>query len=101
MNKSLLPRTALACALGLALAACAATPDAGPATASASASAVAVAQVGTAQPVRTQQGLIQGAPGKVAGVTVFKNIPFAAPPVGELRWRQPQPAVAWEGVRDG
>jgi para-nitrobenzyl esterase len=54
-----------------------------------------------AGPVQTQQGLIQGAPGKVQGVTVFKNIPFAAAPVGDLRWRQPAPPAAWEGVRDG
>ncbi|MGC1271152.1 MAG: carboxylesterase family protein, partial [Croceibacterium sp.] len=52
-------------------------------------------------PVRTQQGLIQGAPGKVAGITVFKGIPFAAPPVGNLRWAQPQAPLAWQGVRDG
>src|SRR3990170_4006361 len=65
-------------------------------------SSLASAQaVGTAAPVRTQQGQIQGAPGKVEGVTVFKNIPFAAPPVGELRFAQPQPPAAWQGVRDG
>ncbi|HEY6817509.1 MAG TPA: carboxylesterase family protein [Croceibacterium sp.] len=57
--------------------------------------------VGTAEPVRTQQGLIKGAAGKAEGVTVFKNIPFAAPPVGQLRFAQPQAPVAWEGVRDG
>ena len=33
-------------------------------------------------------------------VAVFKNIPFAQPPVGELRWREPLPAKAWSGVRD-
>lgn len=51
-------------------------------------------------PVMTQQGLVQGAPGKVDGVTVFKGIPFAAPPVGELRWREPQQPASWDGVRD-
>ena len=34
------------------------------------------------------------------GVHVFKGIPFAAPPVGVLRWRAPQPAAPWDGVRD-
>jgi para-nitrobenzyl esterase len=34
------------------------------------------------------------------GVAIFKNIPFAEPPVGDLRWREPLPAKAWTGVRD-
>lgn len=34
------------------------------------------------------------------GVAVFKNIPFAQPPVGALRWREPLPAKPWSGVRD-
>ena len=51
-------------------------------------------------PVLTVEGgQIQGVPADVAGVTVFRGIPFAAPPIGENRWRAPQPVVPWEGVR--
>jgi para-nitrobenzyl esterase len=50
-------------------------------------------------PVRLQDGLISGVPGAVNGLRVFKGIPFAAPPVGDLRWRAPQPVAAWDGVR--
>ena len=49
--------------------------------------------------VLVEGGLVQGVPSEVnADVIVFKGIPFAAPPVGELRWRRPQPVVPWEGV---
>ena len=34
-----------------------------------------------------------------SGVRAFKGIPFGAPPVGELRWKEPQPVAKWEGVR--
>ncbi|MEO8675349.1 MAG: carboxylesterase/lipase family protein [Casimicrobiaceae bacterium] len=42
-------------------------------------------------------GTVQGA--QEGGLAVFKGIPFAAPPTGDLRWREPQPAVAWQGTR--
>ena len=47
--------------------------------------------------VRVEEGLLQGT--SEDGLMVFKGIPFAAPPVGDLRWRPPQPAAKWEGVR--
>ena len=48
-------------------------------------------------PVMTDCGLIQGM--FENGLTVYKGVPFAAPPVGELRWKAPQPMKKWEGVR--
>src|SRR5262245_19910577 len=50
-------------------------------------------------PVQTESGLLEAAETKTAGVQVFKGVPYAAPPVGELRWRPPQPPAKWEGVR--
>lgn len=48
-------------------------------------------------PVATEYGLVQGVADN--GVTIYRGIPFAAPPVGDLRWRAPQPAAKWDGVR--
>jgi para-nitrobenzyl esterase len=53
------------------------------------------------KPVKTQQGLVQGTASEAPGVTVFKGIPFAAAPVGELRFKDAQPPKPWTGVRDG
>ena len=55
----------------------------------------------TQRPVaRSEAGELAGVRDPVTQVAVFKGVPFAAPPVGELRWREPQPAPAWSGVRE-
>jgi para-nitrobenzyl esterase len=51
----------------------------------------------TPAPVKVEGGLVQGV--AAGGLTVYKGLPFAAPPVGGLRWRAPQPAAKWTGVR--
>ena len=48
--------------------------------------------------VHTQQGDVSGIPGERYPVTVFKGIPYAAPPVGDLRWAEPQDHEPWDGV---
>lgn len=48
---------------------------------------------------RVAEGQLLGVSAADPGVTVFKGVPFAAPPVGDRRWRAPQPAAAWQGVR--
>lgn len=52
----------------------------------------------TSDTVRVEGGLISGS--VIDGVRSYKGIPFAASPVGELRWKAPQPVAAWEGVRE-
>ena len=49
--------------------------------------------------VSISTGQLRGSPTSNGGAA-FKNIPFAQPPVGDLRWREPQPAKSWTGVRD-
>jgi len=64
-----------------------------------------VAAIGTAsaqipEQVRIESGLLAGTVSTgQPGVRVFKGIPFAAPPLGENRWRAPQPVPKWDGVR--
>ena len=52
-----------------------------------------------ADEVRTENGVVEGAAADTPGVRVFRGIPFAAPPVAELRWKAPQPPANWSGVR--
>ncbi|MEP7145362.1 MAG: carboxylesterase family protein, partial [Ferruginibacter sp.] len=47
-------------------------------------------------PVKVANGMLQGI--YENGLTVYKGIPFAAPPVGNLRWKAPQPAAKWGGI---
>ncbi|MBO7143764.1 MAG: carboxylesterase family protein, partial [Salinivirgaceae bacterium] len=51
-------------------------------------------------PVLTiEGGQVQGVGTETKDVFVFRGIPYAAPPIGELRWKEPQPVVPWQGVK--
>lgn len=50
-------------------------------------------------PVKTDEGMVSGVATATPDVRVYKGIPFAAPPVGNLRWKAPQPAAHWDGVK--
>lgn len=78
MKMTFLVRAALACAAACTL--------------------VSVTSAQAPKPVRTEAGLAQGTAD--SGVTIYKGIPFAAPPVGDLRWRAPQPPAPWKGVKE-
>src|SRR5579884_3834747 len=49
--------------------------------------------------IHTASGVVEGVRSADGKVAVFEGIPFAAPPVGKLRWQAPQPVAGWEGVR--
>ena len=51
----------------------------------------------SAGPVRVDGGLLEGT--AEDGLMVYRGIPFAAPPIGNMRWRAPEPAARWAGVR--
>lgn len=57
-----------------------------------------VEKIGTASLVTTVNGTLEGTFDAAKGIHSFKGIPFAAPPVGELRWKAPQLPSNWEGV---
>jgi len=60
----------------------------------------ASAQINCSDPVRTVTGQVRGADSETPGACVWRGIPFVAAPVRDLRWKAPQPAPAWSGVRE-
>jgi len=59
----------------------------------------ALVSAAISDPIRIESGLISGFTNATNGVRAFKGIPYAAPPLGDLRWRPPQPPALWDGVR--
>ncbi len=51
--------------------------------------------------IKTANGMVDGTLGADGTMRIYRGIPYAAPPVGDLRWREPQPTANWTGVRDG
>ncbi len=70
--------------------------------ATAAAALMAVGSVGRADTpgpmVTVESGVLAGE--ATEGIRIFRGVPYVAPPVGALRWRPPQPPLAWSGVRD-
>jgi para-nitrobenzyl esterase len=60
---------------------------------------LACSAIAANEPVRLDTGLLQGVPGANPEITVYKGVPYAAPPVGDLRWRAPKGPAKWDGVR--
>src|SRR5690349_12197923 len=56
-----------------------------------------ISQAAAPPQVTLPGGVLEGV--RESGLLMFKGIPFAAPPTGSLRWREPQPLPSWKGVR--
>ncbi len=57
------------------------------------------ATFGQSVTVKTENGQIEGAHNKTGDIRIFKGVPFAAPPVGDLRWKAPQPVANWTDIK--
>ncbi|MUP44754.1 carboxylesterase family protein [Gramella sp. BOM4] len=65
--------------------------------------AIAISFAGYSQQpvnVQTEYGMVQGTKDPQLNLNVFKGIPYASPPVGDLRWKAPQKPASWEGVKE-
>src|ERR1700741_1716462 len=60
---------------------------------------IVVGAASAADLVQTANGTVEGRGVQPSGVRIFRGIPFAQPPTGDLRWREPQPVKNWQGVR--
>jgi para-nitrobenzyl esterase len=50
--------------------------------------------------IKVDGGLISGTNNSTNDIHIYKGIPFAAPPINDLRWREPQPVIAWSGIKN-
>ena len=57
----------------------------------------AQSNTGSLPQAKTENGMLEGT--SESGINVFRGVPFAAPPVGDFRWREPQPVKSWTGIR--
>lgn len=60
---------------------------------------LAAAGAFAADRVKTVIGTLEGAGPQPNGVRIFRGVPFAAPPIGDFRWKEPQPVAKWKGAR--
>lgn len=50
---------------------------------------------------RTESGIVEGVDtGDITSLRIFRGVPYAAVPIGPLRWREPQPVTQWSGIRE-
>ena len=61
--------------------------------------AILASTASAADRVKTASGILEGTVNADSSVRIFRGVPFAAPPVGDLRWQPPRPVKQWSGVR--